>query len=246
MTGFDDLVLLVGDDNTYLRERGSRVELHEGVLSEELTAEEYGSTVETHLDEEFTLVKPDLEEVFRHRLEQRTQTPPLEDLGYVVARTGVGCGSRVADAGTGSAFTALTLANVVERVDSYEVREEFVEAARDNVEAVDADNVDVHHRDVKEEGFTVDDVDLVFLDMMHLEEAVPAAAEAVRSGGYVVCYCPVFEQVRDCNDAFEDADLEHVETVEVGRREWSSYPARPEHDTVPHTAFLAFARKMQG
>ncbi len=241
---FDDLVLLVGDDNTYLRERGTRVELHEGVLSEEATAAEYGSTVETHVGEEFRLVKPDLEEVFRHRLEQRTQTPPQEDLGYVVARTGVGSESRVADAGTGSAFTALTLANVVNEVDSYEVREEFVETARDNVEAAGADNVSVHHRDVKEEGFTVEDVDLVFLDMMHLEEAVEPAAEAVRSGGYVVCYCPVFEQVRDCHDSFEEYELEHSETVEIGRREWSSYPARPEHDTVPHTAFIAFARKM--
>lgn len=236
-------VLLVGDENTYLRERGERVELAEGVLDPEDIDAPYGETVETHIGEEFAVVKPDLNDLFERGLEQRTQTISHKDAGYIVARTGIGKDSTVAEAGTGSGFLTLALARVVGEVRSYEEREDHLAAARENVEKVGAENVTLERRDVKEEGFDGDDEnDLVVLDMMHPEEAIEEAVASTRSGGYVVCYCPVFEQVRDCVEEFEEVGLEHVETVEVSRREWRVFPARPEPQTVPHTAFLTFGR----
>ncbi|MFW5984147.1 MAG: SAM-dependent methyltransferase, partial [Halobacteria archaeon] len=77
-------VLLVGDDNTYLRRRGERVELQEGVLDAEDLDVPYGETVETHIGEEFLAVKPDLNDLFDRALEQRTQTVSHEDAGYIV------------------------------------------------------------------------------------------------------------------------------------------------------------------
>jgi len=128
-------------------------------------------------------------------------------------------------------------------VRSYEEREDHLEAARENIEKVGAENVTLELRDVKEDGFDgADEHDLVVLDMMHPEDALPQAVEATCPGGYVVCYCPVFEQVRDCVDVFDETGLRHVETVEVLRREWRVFPARPEPQTVPHTAFLTFGR----
>jgi tRNA (adenine57-N1/adenine58-N1)-methyltransferase len=236
-------VLLVGDENTYLRERGGRVELQEGVLDSDDLDTPYGETVETHIGEEFVVVEPDLDDLFEHGLEQRTQTVSHKDAGYIVARTGVGKDSRVAEAGTGSGFLTLTLARVAGEVRSYERREDHLEAARKNVEKAGAENVTLTHRDVKEEGFDGEDEnDLVALDMMHPEEAVANAAASIRSGGYVVCYCPVFEQSRDCLEEFEETGLTHTETVEVSRREWRVFPARPEPQTVPHTAFLTIGR----
>jgi len=82
-------VLLVGDDNTYLRRRGKRVELQEGVLDAEKLDAPYGETVETHIGEEFAVVKPDLNDLFERGLEQRTQTVSHKDAGYIVARTGL-------------------------------------------------------------------------------------------------------------------------------------------------------------
>jgi len=236
-------VLLVGDENTYLRERGGRVELQEGVLDADDLDTSYGETVETHIGEEFVVVKPDLNDLFEHGLEQRTQTVSHKDAGYIIARTGVGKDSQVAEAGTGSGFLTLTLARVAGEVRSYEEREDHLEAARENVEKAGAENVTLTHRDVKDDGFDGEDEnDLVVLDMMHPEEAVEAAVEATRPGGYVVCYCPVFEQVRDCAEEFEETGLTHVETVETSRREWRVFPARPEPQTVPHTAFLTLGR----
>jgi len=236
-------VLLVGEENTYLRERGERVELAEGVLDPEDLDAPYGETVETHIGEEFAVVKPDLNDLFERGLEQRTQTVSHKDAGYIVARTGVGKDSTVAEAGTGSAFFTLALARVVGEVRSYENREDHLGPARENVKKVGAENVTLTQRDVKEGGFEGEDEnDLVFLDMMHPEKAIGEAAASVLSGGYVVCYCPVFEQVRDCIEEFEEVGLEHVETVETSRREWRVFPARPEPQTVPHTAFLTFGR----
>jgi tRNA (adenine57-N1/adenine58-N1)-methyltransferase len=235
-------VLLVGDENTYLRKRGERVELAEGVLDPEDLEAAYGETVETHIGEEFAVVKPDLNDLFERALEQRTQTISHKDSGYIVSRTGIGKDSTVAEAGTGSAFLTLSLARVAGEVRSYEEREDHLEAARENIEKVGAENVTLTLRDVKEEGFEGTSNDLVVLDMMHPEEAVSHAAASVRSGGYIVCYCPVFEQVRDCVEEFDEVGLEHVETVETSRREWRVFPARPEPQTVPHTAFLTFGR----
>ena len=236
-------LLLVGDENTYLRKRGERVELAEGVLDPEDLEAAYGETVETHIGEEFAVVKPDLNDLFERALEQRTQTISHKDAGYIVARTGIGKDSTVAEAGTGSAFLTLSLARVVGEVRSYEEREDHLEAARENVETVGAENVTLTLRDVKEEGFDGEDEhELVVLDMMHPEEAIKEATDATQAGGYVVCYCPVFEQVRDCVEEFEEVGLEHIETVETSRREWRVFPARPEPQTVPHTAFLTFGR----
>ena len=236
-------VLLVGDDNTYLRRRGERVELQEGVLDAEDLDAAYGETVETHIGEAFDVVRPDLNDLFDRALEQKTQTVSHKDAGYIVSRTGIGGDSTVAEAGTGSGFLTLVLARAAGEVRSYEVRADHLEPARRNVEKVGADNVTLRERDVKQDGFDGGN-DVVVLDMMHPEEAVPDAADAVRSGGYVVCYCPVLEQVRDCVDAFDDAGLAHTETVETSRREWRAFPARPEPQTVPHTAFLTFGRRM--
>lgn len=238
-------VLLVGDENTYLRKRGDRVELAEGVLDAETIDAHYGETVETHIGEEFAVVEPDLNDLFEHGLEQRTQTVSHKDAGYIIARTGIGRGSKVAEAGTGSGFLTLALARVADEVRSYEERDDHLEAARENVEKAGAENVTLEQRDVKEEGFDGTN-DLVFLDMMHPEEAVSHAAASTRSGGYVVCYCPVFEQVRDCVEMFDETGLEHIETVETSRREWRAFPARPEPQTVPHTAFLTLGRLLRG
>ena len=239
-------VLLVGDENTYLRSRGERVELAEGVIDPEKLDASYGETVETHIGEEFVVVEPGLNDLFEHGLEQRTQTVSHKDAGYIVARTGIGRGSKVAEAGTGSGFFTLTLARVADEVRSYEERTDHLKAARENVKKAGAGNVTLKQRDVKEEGFDGTSNDLVFLDMMHPEEAVANAAGATRPGGYVVCYCPVFEQVRDCAEEFDETGLEHIETVETSRREWRVFPARPEPQTVPHTAFLIFGRLMGG
>jgi len=236
-------VLLVGDENTYLRRRGERVELQEGVLDADALNVPYGETVETHIGETFAVVKPDLNDLFERGLEQRTQTVSHKDAGYVVSRAGVGENSTVAEAGTGSGFFTLFLARVADRVRSYEKRKDHLEAARRNLEKVGVDNVTLEQRDVKEDGFDGEN-DLVFLDMMHPEDALEHAADATVAGGYVVCYCPVFEQVRDCAEAFDDHGLDHVETVETSRREWRVFPARPEPQTVPHTAFLTFARRI--
>jgi tRNA (adenine57-N1/adenine58-N1)-methyltransferase len=236
-------VLLVGEENRYLRRRGDRLELQEGVLDAEDLDAPYGETVETHIGEEFTVVKPDLNDLFDRSLEQRTQTVSHKDAGYIVSRTGIGGDSSVAEAGTGSGFLTLTLARAAGEVRSYEVRDDHLESARRNVEKVGAGNVTLEQRDVKDEGFEGTH-DVVVLDMMHPEEAASNAVASTRPGGYVVCYCPVFEQVRDCVDAFDDAGLTHVETVETSRREWRPFPARPEPQTVPHTAFLTFGRSL--
>lgn len=236
------LVLLVGEDNTYLRERGQRVELQEGVFEPGALDVEHGATVETHLGEEFTALEPRFPDVVDGYLEQRTQTPTTEDLGYVTNRTGLCSTDVVVDAGTGSAHAALAFANVAREVHTYENRDDHVEVARRNLDRVRADAVELHERDVKHDGFT-EKADVAFLDMKHPEEALDAVDDALRPGGYLAVYSPVYEQVHDVTEELRRTQLTYVETTELSRREWRPYPTRPRQHQ-PHSAFIVIARKM--
>ena len=55
-----------------------------------------------------------------------------KDIGIILAYSGIGKNSVVVDAGAGSGWLAVSLANVAKKVTSYEWREEFAELAEKN------------------------------------------------------------------------------------------------------------------
>ncbi|MDY6764914.1 MAG: methyltransferase domain-containing protein [Halobacteria archaeon] len=242
-----DNVLLIGDENTYLREVSRiRLQFAEGVIEpDDIIGKEYGETVETHIGEEFRIITPSLKDAFEHQLQRTAQIITPKDAGCILTETMVGKNSKVLEAGTGSAYLTIMLANVAGNVVSYEVKPEFLENAKENIEKVGFDNVTIRKRDVIEEGFDEGNADLVVLDMMHLERAVKHAKDALKPGGYIVCYCPVVEQVEDCVDEMEELDLTVEKIVENIQREWKTSPTRPKSQSVPHTAFLVFGRKIK-
>jgi tRNA (adenine57-N1/adenine58-N1)-methyltransferase len=238
-------LMLVSDDITYIRSDERRVQVAEGVFErEKLQNAEYGDTVETHIGKAFKVLKPGLNDLKKHLFKRKAQIITPKDAGTIISETGVSKTSRVIEAGSGSGFLTSSLAAVVDKVYSYEKRADFLDVAVQNIKTAGFDNVEFQHRDVKEEGFDQNAVDLVVLDMKHPEQMLEEAKNALTTGGYVAVYCPVLEQVSDVVDTAEDIDLNTVRAIETVQREWSSSPTRPERNEIGHTAFLVFLRKI--
>lgn len=241
-----DTVLLVGDSNTYCYTVAQReIQVEEGSIDlRDLAGIEPGETIDTSTGNTFTVLKPGVPDLLEHAFTRTAQVITPKDAGNIITRTGVGKDARVIEAGTGSGFLTAMLANVVSQVYSYETHEDRIQTAEKNLEDAGFDNVIFHQRDVKEDGFEEEGVDLAVLDMKHPEDAILSASEALAPGGHLVVYCPVLEQVRDAINAVEAAGMQVLDVVENQQRSWQIFPDRPKSDTIPHTAFLVYARKL--
>jgi tRNA (adenine57-N1/adenine58-N1)-methyltransferase len=156
-----------------------------------------------------------------------------KDIGIILAYSGIGKNSVVVDAGAGSGWLAVSLANVAKKVTSYEWREEFAELAEKNAKRAGV------------EGIEEREVDLVTLDLADSDKAVAHAHAALRSKGMVFGYLPHIEQARRFFEACTAAGFEQPQMMEVIVRDYLVRAAgvRPENTGLTHTAYLVFAMK---
>ena len=158
-----------------LDERGKKYVLNPGcefqsdlgiIKAEVLDNAEVGDEVKSHLDHTFKIMKPNIND-FIDIMDRRCSILLQKDIGHVLAHTGLGAGSRVVDAGTGAGAIALNFGNVVGgdgQVYTYEIREDFAQVARKNIENFGITNIEVKNKDIKD-GIDETNIDLVFLDL---------------------------------------------------------------------------------
>ena len=166
-----------------------------------------------------------------------------KDSGAIIAYAGITRNSVVVEAGAGTGFLTVALANVAKEVISYEIDEEFAKLVEDNLKCVGLDNVKIKRKDVLL-GIDEKDVDAVILDMRESAKAVKNAHEVLKKGCYVAGYLPNIEQAKEfyleCVKYFEDVFM--LETI-VRDYEVRDFGVRPKHWGLTHSAYLVFARK---
>lgn len=239
-----------------LDERGKKYVLKEGqgfesdlgiVSAEALSNAQYGDEVKSHLGHSFKIVKPNIND-FIDVMERRCSILIKKDIGMVLAYAGLGAGSRVVDAGTGAGAIALNFANVVGEtghVYTYEIREDFAEVAKRNIETFGIKNIDVKNQNVKD-GIDEDNIDLVFLDLPKPYEIFEDVYDALNLGGYLVVYAPYINQAEISYRVAKKLnfyDIEILETLERGL-EVRQQGTRPKTRMVGHSGYLLFARKL--
>jgi tRNA (adenine57-N1/adenine58-N1)-methyltransferase len=167
-----------------------------------------------------------------------------KDFGLAVAFTGVGKNSLIVDAGAGSGFLAISLANIAKKVVSYEWREEFANLAEANVRRNALKNIEIKRKSVFK-GISERNVDLVTLDMADAEKAIKNARRALKKGGYIVGFLPNIEQVKKFVKELEKNKFVEIFTIESIVREMlvRKEGVRPETKGLLHTVYLTFARK---
>ena len=240
-------VLLIheGEDREYLLAPGETLETDLGVL-EVPEDPDPGQTVETHLNEPFTVRELRGPDLFNHL--ERTGAPMMpRDIGIVVGKTGVQSGDRVLDAGTGTGVLAASLARMGATVTTYERDPDFADVARENMAMAGVDDaVDVRTGDVTADldALVDENFDVVTLDTGDAAAVVERAPDLLVPGGFLAVYSPFVEQAREAIQTAHEVGLQDAETLETIQRslDVSERGTRPSTRGVGHTGYLTFAR----
>lgn len=175
-----------------------------------------------------------------------------KDLAAILLWADIYPGATVFESGIGSGALTLALLRAVGptgRVVVYEQRADFIRGARANVEAFlgEVPNLTVYERDTYQ-GIAERDLDRVLLDLPEPWQAIPAAAAALRAGGFLCAYTPSTTQVQQTVQALRAHGFGDVETLETIYRPWhvQGQSVRPVQQMVGHTGFLTFARRLSG
>ncbi|WP_295601800.1 tRNA (adenine-N1)-methyltransferase [uncultured Methanobrevibacter sp.] len=239
-----------------LDERGKKYVLKPGeefqsdlgiIKSDVLDSAQVGDEVKSHLDHTFKIMKPNIND-FIDIMDRRCSILIQKDIGQVLAHTGLGAGSRVVDAGTGAGAIALNFGNVVGpdgEVFTYEIREDFSEVARKNIERFGITNITVKNKDIKE-GIDEDNVDLIFLDLPKPFEIFEEVHESLNLGGWLVVYAPYIDQAETSYRIAKKLGFYNIDIIETLERGLEVRPqgVRPKTRMVGHSGYLMFARKL--
>ncbi|HEX6310119.1 MAG TPA: tRNA (adenine-N1)-methyltransferase [Acidimicrobiia bacterium] len=227
---------------------GGQFHTHAGVLDHDaLLGRDEGITVRTTLGARMVALRPTLAE-YVLKMPRGAQVIYPKDLGPILMLADVFPGARVLESGVGSGALTATLLRAVGpggHVTGYELREEFAERARRNVEGFlgPGQPLDLEVRDVYA-GIDAADLDRVLLDLPEPWRAVKHAEAALRSGGILLAYLPTIGQVARLREELAASSFGMAETLEVLQRGWhvDGQSVRPDHRMVAHTGFLTHAR----
>ena len=239
-----------------LDERGKKYVLKPGeefqsdlgiIKSDVLDSAQVGDEVKSHLDHTFKIMKPNIND-FIDIMDRRCSILIQKDIGQVLAHTGLGAGSRVVDAGTGAGAIALNFGNVVGpdgEVFTYEIRDDFSEVARKNIERFGITNITVKNKDIKE-GIDEHNVDLIFLDLPKPFEIFEEVHESLNLGGWLVVYAPYIDQAETSYRIAKKLGFYNIDIIETMERGLEVRPqgVRPKTRMVGHSGYLMFAGKL--
>ncbi len=210
-----------------------------------------------------TALRPTLAD-FVLKMPRGAQIVYPKDIAAVLVHGDIAPGSQVLEAGTGSGALTMGLARAVGpqgRIVSYEVREDFHQTARANVETffgavppwVELRNQDLicvaeGRPDREDDGVEPEVFDRAVLDLPEPWAVLHAVTSVLRPGGILTTYLPTTNQTRETVLALERSGYSQVDTFEVMERHWhvTDRSVRPDHRMVAHTGFITVARRGVG
>ncbi|MBS7640739.1 MAG: tRNA (adenine-N1)-methyltransferase [Candidatus Bathyarchaeia archaeon] len=246
----DYVLLYLDNKRTYLirAERGKVFHTHKGVVKiDDFIGREFGVKVKSSTGVEFIVFKPSIRDYVYKSL-RGTQIIYPKDIALIILYGNIQPGSRVVEAGTGVGALTTALASYVRpngMVYSYEIREEFLNVARKNLERAGLlEYVELKNKDITQ-GIDERDIDAVILDMATPWLVVPHAYEVLKGGGFFVSFSPTIDQVMKTVEELRVYGFAYIETIEclVRRIHVEKGRTRPETLMTGHTGYMTFARK---
>ena len=195
----------------------------------------------THLGKKFLIFEANFLDRIR-RIKRGPAIVSLKDIGLILTNTGITKDSICLDAGTGSGFLSIFLANFCKKVYSYEINKEFYSLAQKNIEKLNIKNIILKNKDVYEK-IDEKDLDLITLDLKEPWKALKNCEEALKPGAFLVTYLPTTAQLAELIEKANN--FIYIKTVELLERKWKiELPIiRPQSKMIAHTGFLSFFRK---
>ena len=204
-----------------------------------------GDLLKSNTNKEFLVFSPSFIDLYR-KIKRDAQIIPLKDIGLIIAETGINKESRVLDAGSGSGALACFLASIAKEVVTYDIREDFIEIVKSNVDFLGLKNLKIKNKNIYNE---IDDknFDVVILDLPEPWNALDNCSKALKIAGFLVSYSPSVPQVADfVNAVRKNQNFVYLKTLEITEREWEveERKVRPKSRGLGHSGFLSFARKV--
>ncbi len=211
---------------------------------DDIKEKSFGNKIYSHLGKEFLIQKPRAPDFFTHA--RRSGAPMMpKDIGIIISNTGLCSSDRVLDAGTGSGILAIYLGGIADKVVTYEVREDFIEVARNNINLAGLSNIDLRHGDIVFEISGLHEkFDVITLDTIDASRVVPFVPGVICPGGFLAAYSPYYEQAKEIRQAIEKTNFIELRTIEAIEREiaFTDRGTRPSTARVGHTGFITIAR----
>ncbi len=247
----DSVLLYLDIRRTYMvkMQPGQTFHTHKGYIKlDDLIGKEYGSTLKSSLGIDFIVLKPQLTDYIL-KSQRNTQIIYAKDAALIVMFSGVGPGSTVVEAGTGTGALTTALAHYVRpngKVYSYDIREEGQKTAEKNLKRAGLfDFVELKLKDIVL-GIDERDVDSVVLDLAVPWLVIPHAYEALKPSGTVVSFSPTIDQVVKTVEALREQNFVCIETFECIMRgmQIERGKTRPQTLITGHTGYITHARKV--
>ena len=231
---------------------GRSFQSHAGVIEHEsVIGRSEGEEVEAHQRDgrvtssaRYLVLRPTLADVVVG-MPRGAQVIYPKDLGAIIIAADIFPGARVLEAGVGSGALSMAMLRAGAVITGYELRPDFAERARANVEAFlgPEQPYSVLERDVYL-GIETDGLDRVVLDLAEPWQVVTHAEKALAPGGIFLAYLPTINQTAELRGALERSAFAMAETFEILRRTWhiEGRSVRPDHRMVAHTGFITHAR----
>ncbi len=215
------------------------------IKTEDLKKAKDGSLLKSNTGKEFFIFSPYFIDTYK-KIKRDAQIIPLKDIGLIITETGINKKSRILDAGSGSGALACFLASIAKEVITYEIRQDFMEVVKKNIEFLGLKNIKIKNKNIYNE-VEEKNIDVATLDVPEPWLAIESCSKALKPGGFLVSYSPSVPQVADFVNALRNnANFIYLKTIEVIEREWEvdERKVRPNSQGIGHSGFLSFARKI--
>lgn len=244
------ILLYLSPRKTYMvkAEKGKTFHTHKGFVKfDNIIGNEWGCSLTSSLGFKFTVFKPLLTDYIM-KSARETQINYPKDIGLIVMFSGIGPGSIVVEAGTGTGAMTTALAHYIKpdgKVHSYEIREEFKRTAEKNLRRAGLiDFVELKSKDITT-GIDENNVDSVILDLAIPWIVIPIAYPALKPSGTIVSFSPTIDQVVKAVEALQENGFVDIQTVECLMRgmQVERGKTRPHTLMTAHTGYITFSRK---
>jgi tRNA (adenine57-N1/adenine58-N1)-methyltransferase len=199
-------------------------------------------------EQDLIVLKPSIKDLLG-LLERKAQVMIPKDSFIIPMHLDISCGSKVIEGGVGSGALTLVLLKAVApagRIISYELRKDHADLARRNVAKAGLEGCwELRLEDICSANLE-QDVDAAVLDIPNPWDAIENIWKAVKVGGHLCCYVPNANQLADAVRMMRGVGFSEIMSLETIQREMVVHEGgvRPSFDSLGHTGYLAFGRRM--
>jgi len=223
---------------------------HIGVIKHsDAIGKEYGSRLITNKDKYIYLLKPTMFD-YVMKIQHGTQIVYPKDIGYIIARAGIGSGQKILEIGTGSGSLTSFVASVVKprgHVYTFDVNKNFMAIAEKNIKKAGVSKyVTQHNFDIKtEKKIPLKDMDVALIDLGDPWTVIPKVRQMLKGSGSIFAICPTMNQLEKLTMALVENEFTDIESTEHILRTIEAREGRTRHSFqgIGHTTYLCFARK---